>query len=111
MGEDKKQGFSYIVPRNVATKFEFIPGFGWKEFIITACGLGIGGVLFLLISLVPTFPAPLKVIVSLIPAIGAFMVSRRDPNNNQSMLFLLQGLMEYNKKQHRFIYKYNSGNK
>lgn len=108
---EKKGNMSFIVPANVGTGFEFFPGFGWKEFIVTAIGGGIGAVLFLLLSFMPTVAVPVKAIIALVPAIAAFMVARREPSNNSSMLFLMQGLMEFNKKQHRYLYKYNTGDK
>lgn len=35
----------YHIPRNISKKFEFFPGWGIKELIITALGAGIGWLL------------------------------------------------------------------
>lgn len=38
----------YLIPANVSTRFEFFPGFGWKELRACAIAILIGGLIFLL---------------------------------------------------------------
>ena len=47
----------YLIPRNISNKFEFFPGWGWKELLILLVGLGIGGVISLLLGLITPSPA------------------------------------------------------
>lgn len=46
----------YLIPRNISNRFEFFPGWGWKELLILITGLGIGGIFFLLLGLVILSP-------------------------------------------------------
>ena len=47
----------YIIPRNISKRFEFFPGWGWRELLVTAVGVGIGLAFSFLIGLATPGPA------------------------------------------------------
>lgn len=53
MEENESKVTQYLVPSNVSTRFEFIPGFGWYEFRVVLTALAIGSILFFLLGLFP----------------------------------------------------------
>ena len=52
LDENDSKITQYLVPANVSTRFEFIPGFGWNEFYIVVAALLIGVMLFGLTGLI-----------------------------------------------------------
>lgn len=41
----------YLIPRNITKRFEFAPGFGFKELFIVLTALGIGLIVFFILGL------------------------------------------------------------
>jgi hypothetical protein len=52
LDENESKFTQYLVPANVSAEFEFIPGFGWREFYIVAVAILIGAILFFLTGLI-----------------------------------------------------------
>lgn len=58
----------------------------------------------------PIIPIPIRVILFIaLPTAGAFAVVRKNPITGMSISELIKGRNEYNKRQKRYLYKYDSG--
>lgn len=56
-----------------------------------------------------TIPAPLRILLIIIPGATAFFLVKRDPSSGMSLILLVNNMMEFKKRQKQYIYKYNSG--
>lgn len=54
-------------------------------------------------------PAPIRLILLLIPVAGTFLAVRVDPSTGLSLVSNLRDAKAFRSKQKRYIYKYNSG--
>lgn len=61
--ENNEQELRYLVPANVAARFEFIPGFGWVELLWTLVATAISGAIFLFVGLFPFSKLPVVMLV------------------------------------------------
>lgn len=99
----------YIIPRNVNTRFMFLPGFGWKELFITLMGLGIGLILLFLSSFFTK--SMLRIFLVFLPTITAFMLTVSDPKTGISFIQLVRDLKEFNLSVRKYYYRYGTGGK
>lgn len=53
-------------------------------------------------------PMIIRVILVAVPVSATFLAVRREPSSNMSLISMLKGLMDFNKRQKRFMYRYNS---
>ncbi len=54
-------------------------------------------------------PKAVRFFFILVPGIGAYIVTKRDPSTGMSLVTNLQAAREFAKKQKRYLFKYNSG--
>lgn len=106
--DDKENAYQYLVPSNVKTRFQFFPGFGWKELFILLLGIALGVVLFILLGVV-IGNVIIRLIFSIIPPVFAFVVTRQDERTGQSLLNLIKDLKAYNLRQKRYQYHHGRG--
>jgi hypothetical protein len=97
----------YLIPRNVSTRFMFIPGFGWRELFIGLIGLGIGLILFFIVSIFTE--SMLRIFLVFIPTIAAIMLTISDPKTGVSLMQLLKDLKEFNMSVRKYYYRFGSG--
>jgi len=92
----------YIIPNNVITKFEFFPGFGWKELFFTAAGGLIGLASFVLLGLFTQ--TPLRLVIAIFFPALAFFITKPD-QMNQSLVGLMDRFLKWKKSQRKYLYK------
>lgn len=134
MDEQDSKVTEYLVPANVATKFEFFEGFGWWELKIVLISSLVGLAIFFALGLpkkiikeqqsiinqqdlkvievekkVPQIPGLARSFAIIIPGAGAFIIVRRNPISGMSLVTTLRSSKEFKKKQKRYMYRYNSG--
>lgn len=128
MEDEESKVTQYLIPANVATRFEFFPGFGWYEFFIVAASLALGTLVYFILGIpskvvhvnatllqeatnkrVSIIPTMVRVFFVIIPSAAAFFLVKRDPNNNMSLLYLLKGAKEFKQSQKKYLYVYKSG--
>lgn len=97
----------YLIPRNVTQKFEFFPGFGWLELVLTLTGLGLGIVLFVFIGMF-TDSLARALIVALTTTVG-FFVSKGDPRTGKTVLSLINDAKAWKTGQRRYLYYFGTG--
>lgn len=106
--EDNQNNQQYLIPRNVNTRFTFFEGFGWKELFLCLLGVGIGILLFLILSIFfrNVF---IKGIIAVFPVAAAFTVTRENPRTGMSLLKLLKDFRDYVGQQKLFLYYHGKG--
>lgn len=92
----------YQVPKNISAKFEFFPGFGWKELFYVLLGLLTGFLVYVVLSLFTHSPARYLGVV-LFTGLAYFAVIP-GPDGN-SILSLIKYYLKWSKKQRRYLYK------
>jgi len=98
----------YTIPKNVRTRYEIFPGFGFRELLITATGSLIGIAVFFLMSLFK-LPIPLTIILSVIFPAAAFLLSMPNPRTNVSLLIMIKHFRTYRARQNRYFYVFGGG--
>jgi hypothetical protein len=96
----------YIIPKNVKSKFEFFPGFGWKELFISLIFLLVGVGLFFLSGLF-TRSMFRVIFIALTTATGILFVIE-DPRSG-SFLKFVQSYRKYKRKPRRYEYRFKRG--
>lgn len=91
----------YLVPKNVATRYEFFGGFGWRELLLVLAAGLVGMVLFVVAGVWTGSPA--RVLLVVVPAGLAFLVAR-EGRGGGSALALAQERMRFRRAQQRFLY-------
>ncbi|MCX7884648.1 MAG: hypothetical protein N2448_06425 [Caloramator sp.] len=102
MEEKTEEFISYIIPRNVKTRFEFFTGYGWFEIFVLALGFCVGFCFFKIIGAFTKSPARLFLIV-ICTAASFFLVSP-DPKTGSSLLKMYKNFKSYKSKQKRYLY-------
>lgn len=103
----EEEGQEYLIPRNVDTRFMFIPGFGWKELFISLIGLGIGLMLFFTVTIF--VQSMLNVVLVIVPTVFAVMLTISDPKTGVSFMQLIKDFKEFNMSVRKYYYRYGSG--
>ncbi|EIV99930.1 MULTISPECIES: PrgI family mobile element protein [Thermoanaerobacter] len=91
----------YQVPKNISAKFEFFPGFGWKELFFVLIGLSIGLFVYLILSIF-TKSIIRYLIVLILTGLSYFAVVP-GPDGN-SVFSLIKYYLNWTKKQKRYLY-------
>ncbi|MTI85632.1 MAG: PrgI family protein [Firmicutes bacterium] len=92
----------YLIPRNVVTKFQIFPGFGWFELGTVLSGAAIGGALFGIASLL--IDSMLIFILLVIPPGLAFTVTKPGPDG-LSFYELIRRKRRWEGRQRRYLYR------
>lgn len=92
----------YLIPRNVMTKFQFFPGFGWLELGLTLAGAALGAGLWLVLGPVGA-PLGLRLICFVVPPAAAYFVTRPAPDGT-SLLVLLRRWRAFGRRQRLYLY-------
>lgn len=93
----------YLIPRNISNRFEFFPGWGWKELFILLIGLGIGGVICLLLGLITLSPARFLPIL-FFGGVG-YVVSQPVMADGSTALQIIKYYRQFSKGQKLYIYE------
>ncbi len=99
----------YLIPENVKSRFEFFPGFGFYELLITLIGVVIGAIIYFIISVFTNHPVALVAIP--IVAGGGFMLSKPDKRTGMSVLAMIENFKQFKTRQKKFYYVFGSGRK
>jgi len=91
----------YQVPKNISAKFEFFPGFGWKELFFVLTGLLTGFLFYLFLGIFTE--SPVKYLAIFIPAGLSYFLSVPGPDGN-SVISLIKCYIKWSKKQRRYLY-------
>lgn len=93
----------YLIPRNISKRFEFFPGWGWKELFILLIALGIGTVLSFTLSLVISHPA-CHLLIVLFGGIG-YMSTQPVMADGSTALQMLSYMQKYRQSQKLYLYR------
>lgn len=93
----------YLIPRNITKRFEFMPGFGWKELFITFIGLAIGVVLCLALMLFVN--VGIRIILVVVFTAAGFMISQPVMPDGSSALDMFRFLLSFSKSKKLYIYQ------
>lgn len=92
----------YLIPRNISKKFEFFPGWGWKELCITlsaaAVGLGFSSLLGLVIS------SPGRYLAALFITGIAYLSTLQIMPDGSSALDMIHHLRRFRAGQKLYLY-------
>lgn len=93
----------YLIPRNISKRFEFFPGWGWKEFLVLIIGLGIGCVIALLSGLI--IHSPVRFLCVLFFGGAGYMMTKPVMADGSSALDILKHMQRFRKKQKLYLYQ------
>jgi uncharacterized membrane protein YedE/YeeE len=93
----------YQIPRNVSAKFEFWPGFGWVELLITTVGILIGLAFRYLVLFIARSQWGL-LFVAFFGAAGYFLVKPM-MSGGDSFLTAFQRYKKYMTRQKLYLYQ------
>lgn len=93
----------YLIPRNISKRFEFFPGWGWKELFILLIAIGIGASLALILGLVISSPVRFLLIV-LFGGIG-YMATQPVMADGSTALQILSYMQRYRQAQKLYLYR------
>lgn len=93
----------YQIPRNVSAKFEFWPGFGWVELLITVAGILIG-LAFRYLVLLITHSQWGLLFIAVFGAAGYFLVKPMMAGGD-SFLTAFQRYKRYMSSQKLYLYQ------
>ncbi|EJW13862.1 PrgI family protein [Paenibacillus alvei] len=97
----------YFIPKNVRSRFEFLPGFGVRELLITltgaVIGLAIAFIVYLFTQHILSF-----VLVGLVGGLS-FFLAKPDPRTGKNALDLLKDIQSYKSRPKRYFYRYGDG--
>lgn len=93
----------YIIPRNISKRFEFFPGWGWRELLVTAVGVGIGLTFSFLISLATPGPAKYAPVI-IFGAIG-YTASRPVMADGSTAIQIVKYIQRFKYSQKRYLYQ------
>ncbi|BDG59773.1 hypothetical protein [Caldinitratiruptor microaerophilus] len=92
---------SYLIPRQVTTRFEFFPGFGWPELFALAAAIALGAGLAALAGGLG-LSRPVRAALFVLPPGAVWQLVRGGPN---SLLAALQRLRLYRTHPQRYLYR------
>ncbi|TYP56838.1 PrgI family mobile element protein [Thermosediminibacter litoriperuensis] len=91
----------YQVPKNISARFEFFPGFGWKELFFVLTGLLTGFIFYLVLGIFTK--SFIRYLVIFVPAGLSYFLSVPGPDGN-SVISLIKYYLKWSKKQKRYLY-------
>lgn len=98
----------YLIPKPIAKQYELFPGTGWglTEAGIVGAGLGLGGLLFGLLTLLGV-PVALRLVVAVVvAAIGAGLAV--PPPLGEPAYRVAQRWWAYQHQPHRYLYDWTA---
>ncbi|SFR11647.1 PrgI family protein [Desulfoscipio geothermicus] len=95
----------YLIPRNVVTRYEIFPGFGWFELGAVLAGAVVGAVLFGIVSLFTA--AGVRFVTLVIPPAFVFAVTRPGPDG-LSFYDLIRRKRRWAGSRRRYLYRRGS---
>ena len=93
----------YLIPRNISKRFEFFPGWGWKELFILLVALCIGTALAFTLGLLTSSPVRFLCIV-LLGGIG-YMVTQPVMADGSTALQIFFYMQRYRQDQKLYLYR------
>jgi hypothetical protein len=93
----------YLIPRNISKRFEFFPGWGWKELLILLAALGIGAILSFALGLIISSPLRFLLIV-LLGGIG-YVSAQPVMADGSTALQILSYIRRYQQSQKLYLYR------
>ena len=93
----------YLIPRNISNRFEFFPGWGWRELIITAISVGIGLIFSFLIGLATL--SPVKYLPVIIFAAIGYTASRPVMADGSTAIQIVKYIQRFKYSQKRYLYQ------
>lgn len=97
----------YIIPKNVNTRFEFFAGFGWIELFVTALGILVGGLVFLVMGMFNH--SPFRIVVIALGGAAGFMISYADPRTGKNVISFFKDYKKFTSTPRRYKYKFGEG--
>lgn len=92
---------TYLIPRNVITRFEFFPGFGWFEIGSIAFGVLIALIFNWLLSFI-TESGIRFILYVFFPAVAFFMF--KPTPDGQSFYKMLRSFKKWSVRKKRYLY-------
>lgn len=92
----------YLIPRNISSRFEFFPGWGWNELFLLLAGLAIGVLMFLIIGLVAA--GPIRVIPGMFFGFLGF-ISGQPVINDSTLIEVLKSMLSFRRSQKLYLYQ------
>lgn len=105
----QQQANEYLIPKNVNTRFQFFPGFGWFELGVVLCGVIIGVIIFFILNVFTN--SIWRAFSIIVPTVIAFAIVQRDEKTGMSILSLINDYKKFNLSQKRYLYIYGKGRK
>ncbi|MBO8169076.1 MAG: hypothetical protein H0Z35_07840 [Thermoanaerobacteraceae bacterium] len=101
----------YIVPRNVRSRVEFFPGFGFKELAAVGMGGMVGFALQYIVGLLPLafkLQSFIKIVVVTICVGVPYMLVKPDTAGN-TLLQQLQAYRNWSGRRKKYLFKRSDG--
>lgn len=92
----------YLIPRNISSRFEFFPGWGWTELFLLLAGLGIGALMFLLLGIVTA--GPIRVIPVMFFGFLGF-ISGQPLINESTLIEVVKSMLSFRRSQKLYLYQ------
>lgn len=96
------KGQTYLVPRNVVTRFQIFPGFGWFELGAVLGGAAVGAAIFGIMSIFTTSFLRFAVLVA--PPGLVFFATKPGPGG-LSFYDLLRVRQKWARNKKRYLYR------
>ena len=93
----------YLIPRNISKRFEFFPGWGWKELFITLIGAAIGLGFSTLLGLIISSPG--RYLVALFMTGIGYLSTLAIMPDGSTALDMIQHKKRYRVNQKLYLYE------
>lgn len=99
----------YLIPKNVKVRFEYFPGFGNLQLIVTTIGLGIGFLFFWLFGFI-TESFFRVILIAFFGAMG-FFISVSHPKTGRNLMDFIKDSRKFKSGVRRYTYIHGEGRK
>ncbi len=93
----------YLIPRNISKRFEFFPGWGWRELFILLAALGIGAIFAFILGLFVSSPVRYLLVV-LWGGIG-YISTQPVMADGSTVMQILSYIRRYRQSQNQYLYR------
>lgn len=93
----------YLIPRNISKRFEFFPGWGWRELVITLIALGIAVIIVFLLGLF--ISSPIRYLPGLFVVALGYLCTQPVMPDGSSALDMLKYLNRFRRGRKLYLYE------
>lgn len=93
----------YLIPRNISKRFEFFPGWGWKELLVTMVAIGVAAVFIFVMGFITS--NPVRYFIGLFIVFIGYLATRPVLPDGSTAMDMFKYMNRFWRAQNLYLYR------